>query len=116
MTTFRHHCPPEVNPKHITVSPSDPELDARIKQIAKERALAEVEPGDPPLTEVSVRNPDYRANIRREYEVTDDAQWYPLFSATDPGAKMGLLEPSGREMAVVPCPDCGVEVVVTREV
>lgn len=81
MTTFRHKCPPEVNPKTVD----------------------------------GARNPSYAEHIRKEYEVSHDAEWHPIFDTGDASfLKMGHPIETGREMAFVTCPDCGFEVVVTR--
>lgn len=55
----------------------------------------------------------YHACIRKEYEVPEDA-WRPMYDTPAPLARLGLLQETGREIAIVNCPDCGAEVVVTR--
>ncbi len=84
---FRHHCPPEVNPRHL--ESTDRENSAQ-------------------------RNPDYRDHIRREYEVPDDA-WHPVMGGDAPAIRAGELEPTGSYSACVACPDCGAEVTVTTD-
>lgn len=68
-----------------------------------------------PKWEDGVVRDDYAAHIRREYEVPADAEWLPIMTGDPALARMGAQEPSGRVMAVVECPDCGAEVVVTTE-
>lgn len=84
-TTFRHKCPPHINPKQMSVNDG------------------------------AVRAPAYSAHIRREYPVPPTAQWSPLLEGDPREMRLGILRPTGREMTVVRCPDCDSTVVVTRQ-
>lgn len=58
------------------------------------------------------RNADYHESIRREYEVGDKVQWFPLYASTPTGQRLGLTEQTGRRVAFTSCPDCGEPVTV----
>lgn len=84
-TTFRHKCPPHINPKQMSVNDG------------------------------AVRDAKYAEHIRREYPVPPTAQWFPLYEADPREARLGIMRRTGREMTEVRCPDCDSTVVVTRE-
>lgn len=85
---FRHKCPDDVNPKFAVADDGV----------------------------VSSRREAFHAHVRKVYPYPAEVEWSPLMEASADEQRLGLPgRPTGRLMAVVVCPDCGAEVVVTRE-
>lgn len=62
----------------------------------------------------TVENGEYGDHIRKLYPVPEDA-WVDEMGGDARQMRMNMLEPTGRQIAFVTCPDCGADVVAMRE-
>lgn len=67
-----------------------------------------------PIPKTQATMDAYRDAIRRLYPVPEDA-WRPLYDTPHHLARLGMTVETGRQVAMVDCPDCGAVVTVTRE-